>query len=170
MRKLVEAGHSPGRALDLGCGTGAHSIYLAEHGWEVAGVDGVPRALRTARQRAAAAGVSVRFARGDVARLDDLPLPGPYDLILDRGCFHGLSASHRQACATQIQQLTGPGSEILMDAVSPRRGIGPRGIDEAEIRDHFAGWEMLDVEVQPPISVGPMRDAQFSWYHLRRTS
>jgi 2-polyprenyl-3-methyl-5-hydroxy-6-metoxy-1,4-benzoquinol methylase len=36
-----------GKALDLGCGTGDSSIYLAQHGWTVTGVDYVPTATRT---------------------------------------------------------------------------------------------------------------------------
>ncbi|MGB9302869.1 MAG: class I SAM-dependent methyltransferase, partial [Mycobacterium sp.] len=38
-----------GRALDLGCGTGTDTIYLATHGWDVTGVDMVPKALDIAR-------------------------------------------------------------------------------------------------------------------------
>ncbi len=45
-----------GSALDLGCGTGDSSIYLAQHGWKVTGVDFVPKALEKARAKAAAAG------------------------------------------------------------------------------------------------------------------
>ena len=32
----------PGRALDLGCGTGTNAIYLAQHGFETVGIDFVP--------------------------------------------------------------------------------------------------------------------------------
>jgi methylase of polypeptide subunit release factors len=44
------ANHNPGRALDLGCGTGTNSITLAKHGWEVTGVDFVKRAINLARR------------------------------------------------------------------------------------------------------------------------
>ncbi|HEY3611941.1 MAG TPA: class I SAM-dependent methyltransferase [Pseudonocardiaceae bacterium] len=45
----------PGRALDLGCGSGRHAIYLARNGWEVTGVDLVRDAVESARQKAEAA-------------------------------------------------------------------------------------------------------------------
>ncbi len=55
-----------GSALDLGCGTGRWSVRLAERGWHVVGVDVVPRAIDSARDRAERAGVDVAFKEGDV--------------------------------------------------------------------------------------------------------
>src|SRR5438128_2509235 len=42
--ELIEGPNAlpPARALDLGCGTGTDSIYLAQHGWDVTGIDMVP--------------------------------------------------------------------------------------------------------------------------------
>jgi SAM-dependent methyltransferase len=77
----------PGRALDLGCGTGTTSIYMASKSWQVTGVDFVPKAIATARARAAAAGTSATFIVGDVTRLHELGLTPGYDLLLDQGCF-----------------------------------------------------------------------------------
>ena len=53
-RALLERGLLQGRTriLDLGCGPGRASIYLARLGWQVDGVDFVPQAIATARQRA----------------------------------------------------------------------------------------------------------------------
>ena len=53
---------APGRALDLGCGTGTNVVYLAQHGWEATGVDLVRRALRRAHDRASAAGVGASLS------------------------------------------------------------------------------------------------------------
>lgn len=82
-----------GRALDLGCGTGTDTIYLAARGWDVTGVDMVPKALAIARRSATAAGVSPLFLQGDVTRLDELGVGDGYTLLLDFGCFHTLPAS-----------------------------------------------------------------------------
>ena len=43
--KAIEREPTPGRALDLGCGTGTQSIHLAQHGWKVVGVDFSPKAI-----------------------------------------------------------------------------------------------------------------------------
>ena len=55
LHDLVEGNGSPAlpaaTALDIGCGTGDASIYLAQHGWQVTGVDFVPRALAKARAK-----------------------------------------------------------------------------------------------------------------------
>jgi SAM-dependent methyltransferase len=65
---------APGQALDLGCGYGRASIYLAQRGWTVVGVDFIPEAIDGARARAGAAGVSDRvdFYVASVTRLDFL--------------------------------------------------------------------------------------------------
>jgi SAM-dependent methyltransferase len=73
----------PGRALDVGCGTGRDAVYLAGRGWEVTAVDLVPRALEKARERAAGEGVEVRWVTGDAGRLGALGLEPGYTLLLD---------------------------------------------------------------------------------------
>ncbi len=85
---LIESGKITGRALDLGCGTGTNSIYLARHGLTVVGVDFSAKAIATARDKTRRAGVAVDFRSADVTRLDFLT--EPYDLVLDIGCFHAI--------------------------------------------------------------------------------
>ncbi len=49
---------SPGRAFEIGCGTGGNAIWLAEKGWKVTAVDYSDVAIGKARQRAKERGVS----------------------------------------------------------------------------------------------------------------
>jgi cyclopropane fatty-acyl-phospholipid synthase-like methyltransferase len=56
----------PGTALDLGCGSGQNSIWLAQRGWRVHGVDIAANAIRRAEQAAAEAGVEAAFEAADV--------------------------------------------------------------------------------------------------------
>ncbi len=61
------------RLLDLGCGTGSHSILLAARGYSVTGIDLSPAMIAQAREKAAAGARPVVFYRGDIrnVRLDD---------------------------------------------------------------------------------------------------
>ena len=67
-------------ALDIACGEGRNSIFLARHGFRVVGVDISDSGLAKGRSRARAAGVDVNFRRVD---LDDGMVEGTYDLILN---------------------------------------------------------------------------------------
>jgi cyclopropane fatty-acyl-phospholipid synthase-like methyltransferase len=102
----------PGRALDLGCGTGTNVVTLAEHGWQVVGVDFIPKAVRTARQKARQAGIDAVFYVGDVTKLDHID--GPFDLILDIGCYHSLGTAGMRAYRDQVRRLLDPGGAYLI--------------------------------------------------------
>jgi SAM-dependent methyltransferase len=102
----------PGRALDLGCGTGTNVITLAQHGWQVIGVDYVKRAIRRAKFKANQADVSAEFIVSDVTRLKDVE--GVFDLVLDIGCFHSLDANEKQQYVDNLERLTRPGTTLLV--------------------------------------------------------
>jgi len=78
----------PCRALDIGCGTGTNSVWLAQQGFEATGVDLAPLAVERAKQRAHAAGVKAQFVAADVLHLPDLG--GPFAFFFDRGCYHAV--------------------------------------------------------------------------------
>lgn len=106
----VEAGLlTPGRALDLGCGPGRNALYLASQGFEVDAVDLSSEAVAWAGERAAEAGVEVRFLAGDAFVLAGTGLRGPYDLVYDSGCFHHLPPHRRISYLALLDQLLAPG-------------------------------------------------------------
>jgi cyclopropane fatty-acyl-phospholipid synthase-like methyltransferase len=104
--------HPPGRALDLGCGTGTNAITLAQHGWQATGVDFVGRAIRSARRKAKQAGVRAEFRQGDVTRLDGVR--GPFELVLDIGCLHSLTPQQKAAYIENLRRLLAPGGTFLL--------------------------------------------------------
>jgi SAM-dependent methyltransferase len=116
LRNLLESGrvtpHSHPRTVDLGCGTGANAVYLAEHGFEVVGVDFSPVALAKAEARARQAGVTCRFMAGDLTG-DLAELDGTFDLVLDFGTLDDLAPDGRRAMADNVRRLTTPGSLFL---------------------------------------------------------
>jgi ubiquinone/menaquinone biosynthesis C-methylase UbiE len=111
LKQFIEE-HPSGRALDLGCGTGTNVITLAENGWQAIGVDFVGRAIREARRKARQAGVQARFLVEDVTRLNGID--GPFDLILDMGCFHNLGGENIQTYCANLERLLVEGGTYLM--------------------------------------------------------
>ena len=79
---LVElvTGLTPGRAIDLGCGTGRNSLRLARIGWEVTGVDASSVGLEMAAERAAIEGVTLHLVRADL--LDFEPESCSFELVV----------------------------------------------------------------------------------------
>jgi SAM-dependent methyltransferase len=168
---------SPGRALDIGCGTGTESIYLAEHGWEVTAVDMVPKALAIAQRKAAAAGVSPRFIEADATRLQDFGVGGGYDLLLDFGCFHTIPPHQRDAYVESVSRAAAPGATFLLFGFTrpPRLAPMRAGLTTEEVRERFDGrrWELLGAErksTDPVVVAGRRADELFEFwgYRLRR--
>jgi SAM-dependent methyltransferase len=81
-RYLVEevAELPPGRALDLGSGEGRNAIWLAEHGWQVTGVEFADVALERARRIAADRGVTINWIQANVLQWH--AEPASFDLVL----------------------------------------------------------------------------------------
>lgn len=110
----------PGRAIDLGCGTGTNALYLAKHGWEVVGVDFSKQAINAARRKSRSSQMTVEFRQADVTRLEGIQ--GPFDLVLDIGCFHSLPVDRRRPYARRVTQLVAPGGTYLLYAWLPSEG------------------------------------------------
>ena len=126
--------HQPGRAIDLGCGTGTNVITLAQFGWQVTGVDFVPRAIRMAKRKLRAANIQVDLHVGDVTNLRNIK--GPFNLVLDIGCFHGVK--DKSAYLDELVRLLAPrGHWLLYGFSKPASGlaeIGQNHIDLEQIQ------------------------------------
>lgn len=163
------AGQPPGRALDLGCGTGTTSIYLAGRGWEVVGVDFAPNAVWRARRKARQAGLDrrVTFYTADVSHPNFLRHAAPFDLIIDVGCLHGLTPAQRQQYAAHLARLARPGATFLLYAFMPCIGSSGRamGIDRGGVETLFGATFALVDYVPGQEVTTPVPSA---WYTLRR--
>jgi 2-polyprenyl-3-methyl-5-hydroxy-6-metoxy-1,4-benzoquinol methylase len=121
--------HLPGKALDLGCGTGTNLLTLAQHGWEANGVDFSRRAVKLARKKAQQNQVKIDVKLGDVTHLDGIS--GKFDLVLDMGCFHSLPSHKRPGYIVKIDQLLADdGTFLLYLFKTSNPGIYPGATDE----------------------------------------
>jgi SAM-dependent methyltransferase len=158
-----------GAALDLGCGSGIWSVELARRGWQVTGVDFVPKALRRARARAEEAGVQLRLLQGDVTDLGATGVGEGFDLLVDFGCFHDeLSDEQRRHEGREATAAAAPGATLLLMAWKPgRRGPLPRGASPDDIQAAFSGWTIVD-EVPMNVSRAPgyVKRAEPLFYRL----
>jgi len=157
----------PGKALDLGCGTGVNTCYLAKHGWQVDGIDFVPMALWRARRRMKKSGVSANLVVGDVTRLSKLPIRRPFDLALDVGCLHSLG--EEQAAWEYVhglEQCLKPGGHYMLYAHHAAEGTGdyPRhGLNLELVKRLFSKEFSLD-EYRP----GKEGSRASAWYFLTK--
>lgn len=173
VRALVEGDSPllPGRALDVGCGTGTSSIFLAQAGWQVVGVDWVARAVEQALQRARQADVlpaQIRFLQADITSADFLPGEAAFDLWLDIGCLHGLEAGARQTYAAHVDRLVGPDGMLRLYVWRQHEREGQVvGLDPAEVMALFSpAFRVVDVILGQDAS-GKVRPS--AWYTFRRT-
>jgi 2-polyprenyl-3-methyl-5-hydroxy-6-metoxy-1,4-benzoquinol methylase len=75
-----EAGYDRGlRILDVGCGTGRHSLELKRRGYHIVGVDLSENMLSKAREKARAEGLEIEFLQADAR---DLPFDEEFDLAI----------------------------------------------------------------------------------------
>jgi SAM-dependent methyltransferase len=113
-RLLVDAihGRKPGSAIDLGMGEGRNSIYLAQQGWQVTGVDLADAGVAQAKKRAAELHLNLTAAVDD---LDHYDLGrSQWDLIAMfyvHAWYHGA----KQTNVNRLKQALKPGGLVVME-------------------------------------------------------
>jgi SAM-dependent methyltransferase len=142
--ELQRAGWIHSKVLDIGCGTGEHTILLTRLGYDVLGIDFAPLAIEQARANAADKGVDARFEVADAMNLGSDP---GYQTIVDSALFHIFDDADRARYVTSLHTAVRPGGLVHVLALSDAgRGFGPQ-VSETDIREAFGdGWalEALD--------------------------
>jgi SAM-dependent methyltransferase len=123
------------RALDIGCGTGDNSIWLARRTFDVTGVDITALAIQKARRKALQIGIECKFVIADFLkeRIDE----APFGFAFDRGCFHSLDSPQQHALFAQNVSIHLDHEGIWLSLIActdaPQRNPGPPRLSAAEI-------------------------------------
>ncbi|HEX3376854.1 MAG TPA: methyltransferase domain-containing protein [Candidatus Acidoferrales bacterium] len=129
---------TPGKALDLACGTGRNALWLAERGWNVTAVDGASAAIEILQTRAAERSLKINAIVADLEKMKFEIEPSRWDFIvicyyLQRNLFEpaklGIVPS---GLLLSIVHITEPGEEESPFRLCP-----------GELKKYFAGWEIL---------------------------
>jgi SAM-dependent methyltransferase len=159
-----------GRALDVGCGSGIFSAYLAKQGLQVVGIDRNPEAIAMARAAADREEVEVEFHQTDVLAFQP---DEPVDLVFDRGCLHGMNRSGVRAYRGQLLRWLAPGGDFVLSQFDKRhpldwRPVGPRRRPSRVIERLFAPeLELVDKEselTEIPLPIGPKVLGTTYWF------
>src|SRR5262249_16777065 len=173
--KAVSQRKTPGKALDLGCGAGVFSVYLAKQGFEVTGLDFIPKALEMADNRAQAENVKVSWVLGDLL---DWKTTGGFDLILDCGCLHDITSGNMPRYKKQLLSWLTPQSDFILVHWGKRhwfdwRPIGPRRRTRQRLLRFLAPdlrEEAYEREIKTgvPLPLGPSALEQCFWFKRQR--
>ncbi len=142
LAEKLTPGRAPKRALDVACGVGRHSIYLAERGWQVTAVDSSKVAIELLCQAAAEIDLSIDARLADLERDEFVIEPGGYDLIvnccyLQRDLFPAIKAGVKVGgCVLAVIAMVD--DDPAVKPMNPAFLLQP-----GELRAMFDGWEIL---------------------------
>lgn len=135
--------------LDVGCGDGNNSIYLAGRGFDVTGIDVSAKAIKLAKQNALKANVDVTFI--DLDALDIGTLGKKFDTVIDFALFHNLEGDSRKRYVRALSDVCVSKGQFLMMCLGDVAGeydvyphrFGPQPSSQDDIRASFSeGWEI----------------------------
>lgn len=158
--RLATAGWIAGPVVDVGCGTGENSLYLAALGHDAVGIDLARAAIDRARAKASqrAVGGSVEFRVWDALHVAEIGRT--FQTAIDVGLFHSLQPDQRARYAASLHDALLPGGRayvLCWSACNPL-GYGPERIYKSDIRASFrSGWSVEAIEEETLESLLPAR-------------
>ena len=129
---------APGTALDLACGTGRNSLWLADHGWRVTAVDGAPTSIDVLRGRASERGVVLDARVADLEKSEYSIESSAWDLIV-------ISYYLQRSLFEPAKRGVVPGGNLLAIVHITEPGELPteHRLRPGELASYFQSWEIL---------------------------
>jgi len=160
-------GYGLRKILDLGCGSGWLSVYLARLGFSVTGVDIASQAIELAKTWAKQENLSIEFSVADIV---DMDFPeGTFDAVVANAIFEHLTFDLAKECLSKIERFLIPGGVFVgcFDRVGGgpgeyyeladgthvytdkgRLGMLLRFFDDNELKSMFADWTIDSFETE----------------------
>lgn len=142
-RKIIK----PCKVLELGCGHGNDSIFLAKNGFKVTAIDISENAIAEAKKRAEEAGVQINFFADDASQLSSLK--GTFEFIYDRACFHFVLEEKRADYIKNVNRLLVKNGYFMLIASSDQERVkGPYQFSKEDIKRLFGNtFEILEIRL-----------------------
>ncbi len=145
-----------GRVLDVACGTGRHSIPLAQRGYTVTGIDLSPLFIQKAAEHAQSEGVDVRFVLGDAMNVERLLADeAPFDAIINMFTSNGYYGGDADLdLFRQLRRLASPEALLVVLTINRDwlvRNFEPEGLEKAG-NMRILQYRAIDLETSTMLS------------------
>jgi len=126
-----------GKVLDICCGAGTNTVYMAQKDFNVTGLDISSQAIKYARQKARKSGVKIRFIVGNAL---DFPFADEeFDFVFDMGCFHHILIEDREKfIAGLCRILKRDKGQYLLVCFSGRNGPAWNHFSKEQLAQYFS--------------------------------